>query len=198
MTTRRSMPRRRSCRWPRRICGDHHGPYCSQFNDTLNVYDCPQCPGLVAHTAGVDLAKVFELRRRYIARPTKRGARLSTGCLPDHVCCPQCRPQRLPNDLFGLTTPAAQADPSRVAMNSEGTVDLPGNDFDSNDFDAVDLWVPTARRAGLRIRLLASGRRRPGHRTRPGQCPRSGGDGHRTRDRAFTVTNPHARCRYRR
>lgn len=25
-------------------------------------------------------------------------------------------------------------------MNSEGTVDLPGNDFDSNDFDAVDLW----------------------------------------------------------
>lgn len=25
-----------------------HGPYCSQFNDTLNVYlTCPQCPGLV-------------------------------------------------------------------------------------------------------------------------------------------------------
>lgn len=118
-----------------------HGPYCSQFNDTLNVYlTAHNALGSSLHTAGVDLAKSLRIARRYIARPTKRGARLSTGCLPDHVCCPQCRPQRLPNDLFGLTTPAAQADPSRVAMNSEGTVDLPGNDFDSNDFDAVDLW----------------------------------------------------------
>lgn len=70
-------------------------------------------------------------------------------------------------------------------MNSEGTVDLPGNDFDSNDFDAVDLWGADGAEGWTADPIIGVGSAATLTPTRPGQCPRSGGDGHRTRDRAF-------------
>lgn len=76
-------------------------------------------------------------------------------------------------------------------MNSEGTVDLPGNDFDSNDFDAVDLWGADGAEGWTADPIIGVGSAAtPGHRTRPGQCPRSGGDGHQQEIALFTVTNP--------
>lgn len=39
-----------------------HGPYCSQFNDTLNVYlTAHNALGSSLHTAGVDLAKSLRI-----------------------------------------------------------------------------------------------------------------------------------------
>lgn len=46
-------------------------------------------------------------------------------------------------------------------MNSEGTVDLPGNDFDSNDFDAVDLWGADGAEGWTADPIIGVGRRRP-------------------------------------
>lgn len=70
-------------------------------------------------------------------------------------------------------------------MNSEGTVDLPGNDFDSNDFDAVDLWGADGAEGWTADPIIGVGSAatpdtEPDLDNAHGQAER-----HRTRDRAF-------------
>lgn len=63
MTTRRSMPPGvEAAAGLGESVAITHGPYCSQFNDTLNVYlTAHNALGSSLHTAGVDLAKSLRI-----------------------------------------------------------------------------------------------------------------------------------------